>query len=140
MNQQEETQPRRNPMHEYVDLHQRKNELELEEKEVKARLEVLEAEVLEQFMELGVSQMKIPNGGPTVYLQGETFASLISDKARAHEVMERHDLGYMIKPNVNAQTLRSWVIEQDRNQTEIDQEVLEVLNISKRTRVKVKAS
>ena len=131
---------RRNPALEYIEQHRRRLELERELDETKAKLTSLEEEVLEQFTDLGVRSLNTKDGEHTVYLQKRTFASLIPDKARAHSVMTSHGLGYMIKPSVNASTLASWVLEQEKENIPIPEEVQGVLNVTHKHFVRVKSS
>ena len=131
-----------NAMQEYVDCYQRKKTLERETKENNARIETLQDEVLREFMEQGARSISLKNGA-TVYIHTDTYASLKNDedgsKDNAHRVMRKYKLGYMVKPNVNAQTLRSWVIQQRDEEIPIPDELRAVLNITEKESVRVSA-
>lgn len=122
-----------------VERTRRKNELEKELDRVKLDLDALEKQAVDRFMEMGLSSIKTKEG-QTVHLQKELFASLISDKEQAHAVLRRHGLEYMVKDNVNGQTLSSWVREQEKEEIPIHPEVEAVLNVKRRLRVRVKSS
>ena len=128
-----------NVFQEIVDCSRRKGELEKELDHLKVRMGALEKQAIDRFMEMGARSIKT-TGGQTVYLQNEVYASLISDKERAHEVLRSHGLDYMIKDSVNGNTLSSWVREQEKEDIPIPPEVEEVLSVRRNTRVKVKSS
>ena len=108
---------------------------------MKARLAALEPQVIDQFLELGVSSINTREG-KRVELWRETQASLNNDeqgtKLTAYSTMREHGLGYMVKAYVMPQTLKSWVSEQFNNEVPIDPELEEVINIHRRDRVRVK--
>ena len=123
----------------FVECHQRKAQLEKELAQVKARMIQLEGQALHELEEMGTTSIRTKSGH-TVYLAKEVYASLVEDKEQAHEALRRHGLDYMVKDNVNGNTLSSWVRERDREENAIPPELAEVLRITRRLRVKVKKS
>ena len=96
---------------------------------------------MDQFIEMGIREVKTLNGGPTVHLQKETHASIVAaKKVEARTVLKNHDLDYMVKSSINASQLTSWVIAQDKEEIPIPDDLLDVMNIVRKTSVRVKQS
>lgn len=128
----------------YIECHQREEELKRELAEVKARMEHLEAQAQREMDDLGTQSIRT-RSGHTVYLQKELYASLIADKEKAHAALRRHGLDYLIKDNVNGQSLSAYVREQDREKDEnnaagLHPELQEVIRVSRRIRVRIRKS
>ena len=132
-----------NPIVEYADCYDRVKELEREMKEEKAKLEALEELALRQFTEAGEELVRLSDG-TTVYIHRDTRLSLVSDedgtKETAHRVLRKRGLSYMVKNNVNLQTLRSWYTTQVKEENPIHPEVMEVLKVSEIDSVRVSHS
>lgn len=76
-------------------------------KESNQRMKQLEAELLVDFEDSGRQRDNLD--GRTVYLQVDVYASC-TNLALARDVFPDHGLGDLVKPSVNAQTLRSWLL------------------------------
>ena len=98
----------------FAELTIRKRDLQADLDAVNKEIEAIEPEALEYMMEEGLQNVKLQGGG-TVFLRTDVYASLIDDeagtKASAHMALKRARLGYLVKPNVNAQSLSAAIRE-----------------------------
>lgn len=93
-----------------VDLDDRRRELEAQLKEIKEERSKLEAEVLDQFAEAGIDNIKV--GGRTVYLRKDTYCSPVDgDKERSAIYLKNNGLGMFVSESFNSLTVSAWVRE-----------------------------
>lgn len=119
MQEQDELMPTELDMgslREFVFLSKRKEELEGELDQVKARIGELKVNLSEQFVNAGVQNVQVD--GRKVYLSRNLWARFITGDSEEEAEMavrrlREHNLGWMIKPNVNSQTLSAWCREQE---------------------------
>ena len=118
-----------------------KRRLQAREKIVTQELEELERRVTDIFAENGWSSVATEGG--TVYLHREVFARLAKDEEGgydgAHRALEASGLGYMVKGNVNTQSLRAYVREREEYKEEIPPEAARWIIKTEMYRARVKA-
>ena len=121
-----------------IELHREKRDLKTRTDNNAAEIKLLEPVISERYAAQQIQQQKTMNG-ETVYLQRELWASLVRDENgdldAAHQALREHGLAWLVQDNVNGQKLSSWVREQE---TEIPEDLLPYLKISKPYRVKVR--
>ena len=124
-----------------IELQRKKRERKDEEDRDNAELKRIEPIISQQFAARQIQQQKNTEG-VTVYLQRETWASLVKDENGslddAHEALRSNDLGWLVQDNVNGQRLSSWVREKEKQKEEIPASLLPFLKISKPYKVKVR--
>ena len=134
-------EPTANPAQEFAKLHQEYRNLKERTDKVKEKMDRVEEKVLDQFAELGIRSVGT-NNGMTVYLQTETHASVLEDengsKEKAHNVFRKHGLDYMVKPQVNSNTLRGYITEQKREGNILPEELMRHIKVTERPRVRVR--
>lgn len=130
-----------NPAQEFAKLYQEHRDLKERTEKVKEEMDRIEEKVLDQFGELGIKRVGTKDG-MTVYLQTETFASVLEDengsKEQAHNIFRKHGLAYMVKPQVNANTLRGYIAEQKREGNTLPEELMRHIKVTERSRVRVR--
>lgn len=128
---------------EYADLTQRKRDLERQLAFVKEELTRRESLLAEDLDQAGLQQLKT-RAGAVIYRHEALFASLAKDpdgeNAAALAALRDQGLGWMVKPTVNANTLRSWVKEQEQSPEGLPAELRPHLKISRLPRVGVRLS
>ena len=141
-NPEEPREERRNPALEFVRLTYEKRTIEEQLRRVKGQLNNLEPEVIDQMTDMGLQNIKTVDGA-TVYLQMDVFASLVSDddgtKDEAHEALREHELGYLVKEGVNAQSLRAYVNERKSSDEEIPAGLLPYIKVTETPRARVRS-
>ena len=124
-----------------IELHREKRDLKTRTDNNAAEIKLLEPVISERYAAQQIQQQKTMNG-ETVYLQQELWASLVRDEngdlEAAHQALREHGLAWLVQDNVNGQKLSSWVREQEKQETEIPEDLLPYLKISKPYRVKVR--
>ena len=99
-------------VHDFARLTERKRRLEAMIKANNAELRNAETDVLEYLAENGIQSIKTTEG--TVYHRMTMRARLnTGDLDAAHAVMRELEMGDLIKPNVNANSLSAWIREND---------------------------
>ena len=133
----------RNPALEFVSKTNEKRKLENALEKVKAEITQLEPEVIDQLNDLNMTRMTTTLGA-TVHLQTEVLASLVNDangtKDQAHQALRDHDLEYLVKEGVNAQSLKAYVSERKKYKEEIPEGLREFIKVTERPRARVRAS
>ena len=133
----------RNPALEFVSKTNEKRRLDNALEKVKAEITQLEPEVIDQLNDLNMTRMTTTLGA-TVHLQTEVLASLVSDpngtKDGAHQALRDHDLEYLVKEGVNAQSLKAYVSERKKYKEEIPEGLREYIKVTERPRARVRAS
>ena len=128
---------------EYADLTQRKRDLERQLAFVKEELTRRESLLAEDLDQAGLQQLKT-RAGAVIYRHEALFASLAKDPdgepTAALAALREQGLGWMVKPTVNANTLRSWVKEQEQSSEGLPAELRPHLKISRLPRVGVRLS
>ena len=126
---------------EYAELTQRKRDLERQLAFVKEDLTRREEILAADLEAAGLQQLKT-NAGAVLYRHEALFASLVKDAdgepAAALAALQQQGLGWMVKPTVNANTLRSWVKEQEQTLEGLPAELRPHLKISRLPRVGVR--
>lgn len=113
-------------------------ELEAQLKSHKGELARREERLLENFAAGGIQNMKT-SAGQTVYLNREVFARLVGDTKSAHTALRRVGLGDLIKPTVNAQTLRAYVREKEESGEEIPRGLQPYIDIAEVYRLRMRS-
>ena len=113
-------------------------ELETQVKTHKDELAKREERLLENFSRDGIQNMKTA-AGQTVYLNREVFARLVGDTKKAHTALRRAGLGDLIKPTVNAQTLRAYVREKEESEEEIPKGLRPYIDVAEVYRLRVRS-
>ena len=127
---------------------QRSIELRRENQDLKERMDANTAElkrldpmILERFTQRQIRQQKMMTG-ETVWIEKTVYASLVRDEDGEHEgdhrALRQHGLAWLVKDRVNDKSLSAWVREQQKQETEIPEELLPWLKISEIYRVKVR--
>jgi len=98
-----------NLLKEFVSLENRRRELEDELKAVTARLDDLEQALVPQFLNDGVSSMRIDNR--IVYLAQQIWASPAEDRSAVVAALKASDLGHYVSENYNSNSLSAYVRE-----------------------------
>lgn len=99
----------------FVALSDEKAALDARLKVVKDELAALSDLLATQFALAGVPRMTV--NGRTVYLHRQVWASVQpedGDLDAAFKVLERYDMGWMVKPTVNSQTLSARIREMEK--------------------------
>lgn len=94
---------------EFVALEKRKRDLDSELKSITVRLDDLEQALVPQFLNDGISSMRIDNR--LVYLAEEIYASPRNDRGEVISALKRSDLGQYLSENYNTQSLKAFVRE-----------------------------
>lgn len=110
----------------YVQYVHEKQRLEASLKLVKEQMDELEPRVLDHMANNGVQRMTVD--GITLHIRRELWARATSPEAP--DVLRAHDLGFMARETVNAQTLSAWVREQDANGTPIPEAIAAVIAVA----------
>jgi hypothetical protein len=92
----------------FVKLALKREKLEADLKEVKAKMKDMEESLIDYFQSHGLSNMK--QGDRTVYTHRQVFASM-PDKATGTALLKEHGHGDLVKEDVNGQRLSAWVRE-----------------------------
>lgn len=128
---------------EYADLTRRKRELERQLNFVKEDLTRRETVLAEKLAEAGLQQLKTDDG-TVIYRNEALFASLVKDEDGEHAgavtALRGHGLGWLVKETVNANTLRSWVKEQEQSGEGLPAELRPWLKVTRQPRVGVRVS
>ena len=131
-----------NPAQEFAKLNAEYRDLKDRTEKVKKQMDQIEELVLDQFGELGIKRIGTSDG-KTVYLHTETLASVLEDengsKEQAHAVFRKYGLAYMVKPQVNGNTLKSYITEQKREGNTLPEELLLHIKVTERPRIRVRA-
>ena len=133
-----ETTTTGNRVNEYAAQTQAIRDLEAEVKRRKDELRRLEDQILETFAQDGIQNMKTA-AGQTVYLNREVFARLVGDTKKAHTALRRAGLGDLIKPAVNAQTLRAYVREKEESEEELPKGLRPYIDVTEIYRLRVRS-
>ena len=124
-----------------IELHREKLDLKTRSENNSAEIKLLEPVIATQFAAQQIQQQKNMTG-ELVYLQRDLWTSLVQDETgsveEAHQALRDHGLAWLVKDNVNGQTLSAWVREQEKQETEIPEDLLPFLKISKAYKVKVR--
>ena len=124
-----------------IELHREKLDLKTRTENNTAEIKLLEPVIATQFAAQQIQQQKNMQG-ETVYLQRDIRASLVRDEngdlEEAHQALRDHGLAWLVKDNVNGNSLSAWIREQKTQDTEIPEDLLPYLKISKPYRVKVR--
>jgi len=110
--------------HKYIDLMDQKAAIKQAEKDIKEELAMVEAQLLEQFEDMGMSQIKTKAqpGRPsrTVHLHRMVTASVVGGKTpELCSAMKAIGMGALVKETVNHQTLGSWARDQERDKDDL---------------------
>ena len=118
-----------------------KRDLEGKVKQLNTELEELEQRALDELINLGLSNVKLASG-ETVFLDKTIWASLVDDeagtKARAHQALKRAKLGYLVKNNVNVQTLSAYVRERMNDGMELFPSIAPWIKVTEKPSVRVR--
>ena len=124
-----------------IELHREKLDLKTRSENNKAEIKLLEPVISTQFAAQQIQQQKNMTG-EMVYLQRDLWTSLVQNETgsveEAHQALRDHGLAWLVKDNVNGKTLSAWVREQEKLETEIPEDLLPFLKISKAYKVKVR--
>ena len=124
-----------------IELHREKRDLKTRSENNSAEIKLLEPVISKRFAAQQIQQQKNMNG-EMVYLQRDLRASLVRDEngdlEEAHQALREHGLAWLVKDNVNGNSLSAWIREQKTQNTEIPEDLLPFLKISKPYRVKVR--
>ena len=124
-----------------IELHREKLDLKTRSENNSAEIKLLEPVISKRFAAQQIQQQKTMTG-ETVYLQRDSWTSLVQNKdgsmEEAHQALREHGLAWLVKDNVNGRTLSAWVREQEKQETEIPEDLLPFLKISKAYKVKVR--
>ena len=115
---------------EYAAQARRKGELEIELRDVAARLAVLQAQVLEWFAASGVQSVRIDDS--TLYLRRELWARKaegVSHEAAA-AALTTAGIGEFAEPRINVQRLSAWCRERDREGAPLPEELRGVVDVA----------
>jgi hypothetical protein len=96
-------------LREFVALEKRKRDLESELKQIIDRLDDLERTLVDQFLNDGVSSMKID--GRLVYIARDIYAGPLIDRSEVIAALKASGLGQYVCENYNTQSLRAFVRE-----------------------------
>lgn len=126
---------------EYAEKTLKKRELEAQVKTLNTELEELEKRSLAALIDMGLTNVKLASGD-TVYLDKTIWASLIDDengtKDGAHMALKRAKLGYLVKNNVNVQTLSAYVRERLNDGKELFPSIVPWINVTEKPAVRVR--
>ena len=124
-----------------IELHREKLDLKTRSENTSAEIKLLEPVISKLFAAQQIQQQKNMTG-EMVYLQRDLWTSLVQDETgsvkEAHQALRDHGLAWLVKDNVNGKTLSAWVREQEKQETEIPEDLLPFLKISKVYKVKVR--
>lgn len=98
-------------LRQFLAMHEKKRALEAELETVKEQMAVLEAELLQQFEQEGVSSMKV--NGKTVYLDQKKWAGVAPGASReaAIQAIKEAGLDMYVKEDFSTQSLSAYVRE-----------------------------
>ena len=96
-------------LREFVQLAERKDQLNGELKAISARLDELEQALVPQFLNDGVSSMRVD--GRAVYVAQDIYASPVNDRDEVIAALKASELGQYVSENYNTQSLKAFVRE-----------------------------
>lgn len=126
---------------EYAETRRLLEAREADAKALKQRLEALEAEIIEQYAEEGVSAMKVSNGEMqvNVYMQTQLYARNLKGPDATAAVLVSAGYGHLVAPRANAQSL-SALLRQLQEAGQVPPEFDGVIEGYEKVRLGVRAS
>lgn len=117
-------------LHEFVQVEKDRRELEAKLKSLKARKARLEEQLLTQFEQEGVQNMRVD--GMTVFVHRQTWANHAGNPAALVEAMRAAGMDEMVKTSVNTQTLSAWVRELESIEEEVPASIAPHISVSEK--------
>ena len=117
-------------LHEFVQLEKDRRQLEAQLKSLKARKAKLEEQLLTEFEQTGVQNMRVD--GMTVFIHRQTWANHAGNPAALVEAMRAAGMDEMVKVSVNTQTLSAWVRELESIEEPIPEAVAPHISVSEK--------
>ncbi len=123
---------------EFVELSNRKREIEAEGKRINARLAELQEPLLDWFAERGIQNIRTKKG--TVYVAHEFFCNKKGGVATQQvcDALEQIGMGRLVSPAYSAASLKSWVREQIESGADLPEQLDGLLNHETVPRLKTK--
>ncbi len=122
---------------EYVGLDSLRRELEDRLDEVKKKMEPLNEELVENFIQAGVQSTKFMD--KTVYIHTQLWASVKEEsKQIAAAVFKNNGLGDLVKEAVNAQTLSAYFRELQKEEKEGPIEIQEITKVTMESKLRIR--
>lgn len=103
---------------------------------IKARRQVVEEQLLEQFAETGTSSVRV--NGRTVSMRRDLYSKVL-DPERLNDALRLAGFGDLIEEKVNSMRLSALVREFDRGDVECPAELAEVVTASEKFSIRVTA-
>jgi hypothetical protein len=130
-----------NKIREYAETRRLLESREADVKALKQRLEALEAEIIDQYADEGVSAMKVSDGerSVNVYMQTQLFARNLKGPDATAAVLMETGYGHLVTPRANAQSL-SALLRQLTEAGEVPAEFEGVIEAFEKVRLGVRAS
>lgn len=130
-----------NVLSEYERKTLEKRDLEARVRDLNRELEELEPRALDYLINAGLTNVKLASGS-TVYLDKTIWASLVDDeggtKEGAHRALKRANLGYLVKSNVNVQSLSAYVRERLKEGLPLFPSIQPWINVTEKPAVRVR--
>lgn len=123
-------------LREYVELEERRRELEEELELVRSRMEALSQALVDQFIDAGIAHIRV---GPwVVYLAQEIWARPNGDHEALAEALKAANLGDLVDYRVNRVRLSAWVRELIRSGEELPPELADLIKVSEVSRIRIR--
>lgn len=103
---------------------------------IKARRQVVEEQLLEQFAETGTSSVRV--NGRTVSMRRDLYSKIL-DAERLNDALREAGFGDLVEEKVNSQRLSALVREIDRGDIEQPEALVGVVDKSERFSIRVTA-
>jgi len=126
----------RDNLNKYKEAWAKRKELKGKLKEVEDALSTLAETILEEFEEEGISQIRVD--GKLFYTRKDVYFSLNEQEEASFDVLREHGLGHLIETRVSSQSLRSALLEQERGEDGVPQDITDIVKRSEVFRLQVK--
>lgn len=103
---------------------------------IKARRQIVEEQLLEQFAETGTSSVRV--NGRTVSMRRDLYSKIL-DAERLNDALREAGFGDLVEEKVNSMRLAALVREFDRGDVECPAELAEVVTASEKFSIRVTA-
>jgi len=103
---------------------------------IKARRQIVEEQLLEQFAETGTSSVRV--NGRTVSMRRDLYSKIL-DAERLNDALREAGFGDLVEEKVNSMRLAALVREIDRGDIECPAELAEVVTASEKFSIRVTA-
>lgn len=121
-----------------VTVKARADELDKQAKAARAEYRQLQEKALDYFADNGLQKLGLD--GYTIYTENRTWVKVDLEKPGTTEALNRHGLGWLIRPQVSTMALSAWYKEQADTGADLPQDLLEHFTIDDEPEIRVRKS